>query len=75
MERQRVFQPPVENKKSSSVDIGRTAGSSAHEREGGSDEVDVAAIKKKVSKALKKVCCSHCLLLMVVILCLKFQKR
>lgn len=61
-ERQRVFQPPVEDKKPPSVKIGKeenhTARSSVQQgsNEGGDgDDIDVSAIKKKVSKALKKV--------------------
>ena len=61
-ERQRVFQPPAEDKKLSSARSGKgehhTARSSVQQgsKEGGDgDDIDVLAIKKKVSKALKKV--------------------
>ncbi len=46
-ERQSVFQPPA-----ASVDKGR---GQQDESEGGVEEVDVSAMKKKFSKALKKV--------------------
>ena len=60
-ERRLIFQPPVEDKKLSSVRNGKeahTARSSAQQGSkagGGGDDIDVSAIKKKVSKALKKV--------------------
>jgi hypothetical protein len=61
-ERQRVFQPPAEDKKPSSGRSGEAehmAGSSMQQgsQEGGDgdDIIDISAIKKKVSKALKKV--------------------
>ena len=52
-----MFHPPVEVKSHSATGGGT---SSDHTRKGGyTDDVDVAAIKKKVSKALKKVWCMH----------------
>ena len=57
VERQRVFQPPLE--KPSSASDGETAhtagGATQQGRERGGDDINVATIKKKVSKALKKV--------------------
>lgn len=60
-ERQRVFQPPVEDIKLSSVRSGKAAHTARSPTQqgskagGGGDDIDVSAIKKKVSKALKKV--------------------
>ena len=56
-ERHRDFLPPEETRSApptGSEAAATTSGSGTHGGE--SDEVDVAAIKKKVSKAMKKVC-------------------
>ena len=60
-ERQCVFQPPVESSRSAgSAASSKYAAGSESAARGGSwregDDIDVAAIKKKVSKAMKKVC-------------------
>ena len=55
-ERHRDFLPPEETRSAppTGSEAAATSGSGTHRGE--SDEVDVAAIKKKVSKAMKKVC-------------------
>ena len=61
-ERQRVFQSPAEDKKLSCARSGkgehhlaRRSVQQGSMEEGDGDDIDVSAIKKKVSKALKKV--------------------
>ena len=59
-ERERVYLPPAEVTRSPSTSASGSGAavastSSSHSGKGASDDVDVAAIKKKVSKALKKV--------------------
>ena len=82
-DRQRVFQPPVESSRpggSTGSKFKASSESAAHEqgrswREG--DEIDVATIKKKVSKAMKKVCSLVIVISLEVVAdpCPSLQKR
>ena len=76
-ERQRVFQPPMEVKPQSATGGGMAAAStnSDHaDRRGHTDDIDVTAIKKKVSKALKKVWCMHFIEMVLLSMSLSSRK-